>query len=383
MTRNEFTPYITIGPRVRKSPYYKATRRYGAKAFTIYNHMFMPTVYTDPVDEYWKLVNDVTLWDVACERQIEITGPDAARLAQLVIPRNVSKLDVEQCWYVLMTAEDGGIINDAVLLRLGKNHFWLSPADGDALLWVRGIAVNAGLEVTIREPDVSPLQLQGPKSPQVAEALFGDWALDLGYYRLKETELDGIPIVLARTGWSGEIGFEIYLRDSQYGDVLWEKVMAAGKPYGIAPIAPSTIRSIEGGILAYISDITPEDNPYVLGFDRLVDLEHEADFIGKAALKKIKAEGVTRRLVGVKISGSPLQPNEERWPMMNDHKPIGHITRCAFSPRLENNIGFANVPVDRADIGTKLEVKTPSGERQASVVPTPFFESKKLITVTD
>ena len=383
MTRNEFTPYITIGPRVRKSPYYEATRRYGAKAFTIYNHMFMPTVYTDPVDEYWKLVNDVTLWDVACERQIEITGPDAARLVQLLIPRNVSKLDVEQCWYVLMTAEDGGIINDAVLLRLGKNHFWLSPADGDTLLWVRGIAVNAGLEVTIREPDVSPLQLQGPKSPQVAEALFGDWALDLGYYRLKETELDGIPIVLARTGWSGEIGFEIYLRDSQYGDVLWEKVMAAGKPYGIAPIAPSTIRSIEGGILAYISDITPKDNPYVLGFDRLVDLDHEADFIGKAALKKIKAEGVTRRLVGVKISGSPLQPNEERWPMMNDHKPIGHITRCAFSPRLEKNIGFANVPVDRADIGTKLVVKTPSGERQASVVPTPFFESKKLITVTD
>ncbi len=217
----------------------------------------------------------------------------------------------------------------------------------------------------------------------MAQALFGDWALDLGYYRLKETELDGIPIVLARTGWSGEIGFEIYLRDSQYGDVLWEKVMAAGKPYGIAPIAPSTIRSIEGGILAYISDITPEDNPYVLGFDRLVDLDHETDFIGKAALKKIKAEGVTRRLVGVKISGSPLQPNEEHWPIMNDHKPIGQITRCAFSPRLENNIGFANVPVDRADIGTKLVVTTPSGERQASVVPIPFFESKKLITVTD
>ena len=383
MTRSDCTPYITIGPRVRKSPYYEATRRYGAKAFTIYNHMFMPTVYTDPVDEYWKLVNDVTLWDVACERQIEITGPDAARLVQLVIPRNVSRLDVEQCWYVLMTAEDGGIINDAVLLRLRENHFWLSPADSDALLWVRGIAVNAGLEATIREPDVSPLQLQGPKSPQVAQALFGDWALDLGYYSLKETELDGIPIVLARTGWSGEIGFEIYLRDSQYGDVLWEKVMAAGKPYGIAPIAPSTIRSIEGGILAYITDITPEDNPYVLGFDRLVDLGHEADFIGKAALRKIKAEGVTRRLVGVKISGSPLQPNEEHWPVMNDHKPIGQITRCAFSPRLENNIGFANVPVDRADIGTKLVVKTPSGERQASVVPIPFFESKKLITVTD
>ena len=383
MTRNEFTPNITIGPRVRKSPYYEATRRYGAKAFTIYNHMFMPTVYTDPVDEYWKLVNDVTLWDVACERQIEITGPDAARLVQLLIPRNVSKLDVEQCWYVLMTAEDGGIINDAVLLRLGENHFWLSPADGDALLWVRGIAVNAGLEATIREPDVSPLQLQGPKSPQVAQALFGDWALDLGYYSLKETELDGIPIVLARTGWSGEIGFEIYLRDSQYGDVLWEKVMAAGKPYGIAPIAPSTIRSIEGGILAYISDISPEDNPYVLGFDRLVDLDHEADFIGKAALEKIKAEGVTRRLVGVKISGSPLQSNEEHWPVMNDHKPIGHITRCVFSPRLEKNIGFANVPVDRAGIGTKLVVTAPSGERQATVVPKPFFESKKVITVTD
>ncbi len=295
----------------------------------------------------------------------------------------MANLEIEQCWYVLITAEDGGILNDAVMLRLAENHFWLSPADGDALLWVRGIAVNAGLDVTICEPDVSPLQLQGPNSPQVAQALFGDWALRLGYYRMKETELDGIPVVLARTGWSGEIGYEIYLRDSQYGDVLWEKVMAAGKPYGIAPIAPSNIRSIEGGILVYISDMTSEDNPYVLDFDRLVDLDHEADFIGKAALKKIKAEGVTRRLVGVEISGSPLQPNEEQWPVMNDHKPIGHITRYAFSPRLEKNIGFANVPVDRADIGTKLVVKTPAGERQATVVPKPFFESKKVITVAD
>ncbi len=380
MTRNGHAPLITFGPRVRRSPYFDATRRYGAKSFTIYNHMYMPTGYTDPVSEYWHLVNDVTLWDVACERQIEVTGPDAAKLVQLLVPRDLTKLDVEQCWYVLMTADDGGIVNDAVLLRLGENHFWLSPADGDVLLWAQGIAINAGLDVSICEPDVSPLQLQGPKAPPVARSLFGDLALELKYYRLKETEFDGIPVVLARTGWSGEIGYEIYLRDSQYGDKLWETIMEAGRKYNIAPIAPSTIRSIEGRILSYGSDIRRQDNPYTLDFDRFVDLDHRADFIGKAALKRIKAEGVKRRLVGVEIDGPPLsQFNEDFWPVWHSEQHIGHITRCAHSPRLEKNVGLANVPVDRADIDTKLFVTSPSGDLTATVVRTPFFKSQRSI----
>lgn len=369
-----------FSPRVRKSPYFESTLGHGARTFTIYNHMYMPTSYTDPVTEYWSLVNDVTIWDVACERQIEISGADAFEFVQRLTPRDMSRCQVGQCQYVVITDEEGGIINDALVLRPERQKFWLSPGDGDVLLWVLGAAVNSDMDVKIVEPDVSPLQLQGPKSPQVARALFGDWALQLKYYWLKETRLDGIPLVLARTGWSGELGYEIYLRDGRYGDLLWERVMEAGKNYGIAPIAPSTIRSIEGCLFSYISDIRREDNPYVLGLDRLVDLDQPDDFIGRKALEKIKAEGVKRRLVGVEIHGEPFaQPNGEFWQVFDGDQEVGHISRCVYSPRLEKNIGFANVPTGHADIGTKLMLATHCGERLATVCATPWFPAQKTI----
>jgi len=379
-----FEPLLSIGPRVRKSPFFEATRRHGARAFTVYNHMYMPTVYTDPVDEYWKLVQGVTLWDVACERQIEVTGPDAARFVQYLTPRNLSKLRVGAGLYVLLTAEDGGIVNDAVLLRLEEQRFWLSPGDGDALLWAQGAALHSGMQVSIAEPDVSPLQLQGPRSPEVARALFGDPVLELGYYRLRETRLEGIPLVVARTGWSGEVGFEIYLRDASRGDELWERVMAAGRPWQIAPIAPSTIRSVEGGLLSYVSDIRREDDPFTLGLGRLVDLEQEADFIGKAALRRIAAEGVKRRLVGLEIDGEPLAAgNDGFWLVHGADGVRGHVTRCVHSPRLKKNIGLANVPAALAVPGTGLDIDAPGGRRGARVVPTPFVESKRKILRPD
>ncbi len=373
-------PLIHIGPRVRKSPFFDATRRYGANMFSIYNHTYMPTSFGDTVSEYWSLVNDVTLWDVTCQRQIEISGPDAFRFVQFLTPRDMSKCQVGQCQYMLLTDEEGGIINDTVLLRLQEQQFWLSPGDGDVLLWVLGIAVNSGLDLNIYEPDVSPLQLQGPKAPQVARDLFGDWALEMKYYWLKETMLDDIPLVVSRTGWSGELGYELYLRDGKYGDALWERVMVAGKPYNIVPATPSAIRSIEGGILSYVSDITRDDNPFVLGFDRLIDLDQPDDFVGKSALQKIKADGVKRRLVGVDIDGEPFAAsNDQFWPVSTDGQKIGHVTRCLYSPRLERNIGFANVPIEHADSGTKLILETPDGDRTATVCDVPWFPAQKKI----
>ena len=374
------TPLIHIGPRVHKSPFFDATRRYGANMFSIYNHTYMPTSYGDTVSEYWSLVNDVTLWDVTCQRQIEISGRDAFRFVQFLTPRDMSNCRIGQCQYMLLTDEEGGIINDAVLLRLEKQKFWLSPGDGDVLLWVLGIAVNSGLHLNIHEPDVSPLQLQGPKAPHVARDLFGDWALEMKYYWLRETTLGDIPLVVSRTGWSGELGYELYLRDGQYGDELWERVMEAGKPYNIAPATPSAIRSVEGGILSYVSDITRDDNPFVLGFDRLIDLDQTDDFVGKAALKKIKADGVKRRLVGVDIDGEPFAAsNDQFWPVSTGGKKIGHVTRCLYSPRLERNIGFANVSVEHADSGTRLVLETPDGERDATVCEVPWFPAQKKI----
>ena len=182
---------LTIGSRIRKSPFYKSTRRYGAKSFTIYNKMYMPTSYTSPVEEYWSLVNDVTMWDVSCERQIEISGPDAHKLVQFLTPRDVSNCKVGHCLYVVLTHEKGGIVNDAILLRIGPEKFWISPGDGDVLLWIAGVAVNSGMNVNISEPDVSPLQIGGPKAPNVMNNLFGDWVLNLGYYHAQKTTLKG------------------------------------------------------------------------------------------------------------------------------------------------------------------------------------------------
>ncbi len=243
--------------------------------------MYMPTLFTGPVDEYWKLVNGVTVWDVSCQRQIEINGPDAFQFIRYLTPRNLSGSEAGKCLYVLLTDEHGCIVNDAVLLHLDDKKFWLSAGDGDALLWIQAVAINSGFDVQVLEPDVSPVQGQGPKSPHMMHALFGDWILKLGYYCLKEVMLDDIPVVVSRTGWSGELGLEIYLRNHCHGDRMWEMIMAAGEPWNIAPIAPSAIRSIEGGLLSYGSDITRQDNPYTLGMGQLVDLDQSHDFFGK------------------------------------------------------------------------------------------------------
>ena len=373
-------PEIAIGPRVRKSPYFAATLRYGAKAFTVYNHMYMPTCYTTPEDEYRKLVSGVTLWDVACERQIEISGPDATRLVQLLTPRNLSGCKSGQCRYLVLTDDAGGIVNDAVLLKFSENKYWISPGDGDVLLWVEGVALRSGLDAQVHEPDVSPLQLQGPKAPHVARKLFGPMAVELGYYNLVETNLNGIPLVLSRTGWSGELGYELYLQDGTRGDELWDAIMAAGEEYGIAPAAPNTIRSIEGGILSYCSDITRADNPYVIGMERFVDLDMDTDFIGKAALEKIHASGLQRRLVGFEASEAERQDcNTEFWPVLHEDKTVGHVTRAAWSPRLEKFIGFVNIPTELAAVGTRLTVVSGNGMLGIMVVATPFIAAEKVI----
>lgn len=375
MSQTAAQPFMSFGPRVHKSPFFDATLRYGATAFTIYNHTYLPASYGDNVRDYWRLVNDVTLWDVACQRQVEISGPDAFEFIQFLTPRDMSKCEVGQCQYMALTNQDGGIVNDAIMLRIEEQLFWLSPGDGDVLWWAMGVAVNCGMDVNVTEPDVSPLQLQGPKSPLVARDLFGDWAVEMKYFRLRETTLDGIPLVVARTGWSGELGYELYLRDSQHGDRLWERTMEAGKPYNIVPTAPSTIRSIEGGLLSYVSDITLADNPFVIGMGNFVEFEQPGDFVGKEALLAISAEGATRRLVGVEIGGEMLPtPNEEFWDVTDGDSKIGHVTRCAHSPRLEKNIGWANVPVEFAAVGTGLVVVSPAGDRQAVVCEAPWFK---------
>ena len=369
-----------FGTQIRKSPYFDATVQWGAQSFSVYNHMYIPRDFGDPEQNFWNLVNDAILCDVAVERQVEITGPDAAKFIQILTPRDLSNMAVGQCKYILITNVDGGILNDPILLRLAENHFWLSLADSDILLWAQGVAINSGLDITIVEPDVSPLQLQGPKSGKIMQALFGDSIMDLRYYWLREVELDGIPLVVSRTGWSSELGYEIYLRNGAQGYELWEKIMAAGAPLGLKPGHTSSIRRIEGGMLSYHADADISTNPFELGLDRLMNLDMDANFIGKAALIRIQEEGVTRKQVGLIIEGVPLKgPNTTFWTIQKDGVAVGNVTSAVYSPRLEQNIALAMVSAEHADIGTSVDVLASSGLIRASIVGRPFYDPKKEI----
>jgi len=363
----------------RKSPYWERTVEAGCKSWDLYNHMLIPTFYDDDEQEYWHLLKHVTLWDVAVERQVEITGPDAAAFAQLLTCRDLSRCEVGQCKYAPLIAPDGGIVNDPILLRLGQDRFWLSLADSDALLYAKGVQALAGLEVTVQEPDVSPLQVQGPKSKPLIRDLFGDDVMNLRYYRCIESDIEGIPVVVSRTGWTGEVGYEIYLRDSSRGLDLWDRVMEAGLPYEIRAIAPSEPRRIEAGIFNYGSDMTIENNPFeISGMERLV--EFSADFIGRATLERIAVQGVRRKLVGVEFGGEPfLKWLEDFWPVVRDGTAVGRLTSAGRSFRLEKNIGYAWVPAELAEPGTELELESPGGPVPAVTAALPFLDPGKDI----
>jgi glycine cleavage system aminomethyltransferase T len=376
-------PGILLYTRIRKSPYYYASRRHGVQLYSVYNHHYHPRLYRDPVEEYWQLLEGVTLWDVGgAERQVEITGPDAFTFTNMLTPRNLQKCAVGQCKYAFITDQHGGIINDPVLIRLEENRFWLSLADSDVLLWCRGVAVTAGLDVQISEPDVGPLQIQGPKSKEVMTDLFGADILDVPYYYMVRRELDGMQLIVTRTGYTGELGYEIYLSDaSQNGVKLWDALLEAGEPHGLVPIGPSHIRRIEGGILAHGCDMTIDENPYEVGYGYkwMVELEQDQDFIGREALREIHDRGVTRKLVGVEIGGASLGAYNDGsmpdfFPVRAGSEVVGKVTSACHSPRLEKNIGFAMVDVEHSAEGVELEVERPEETVEAVVVDRVFFK---------
>ena len=378
-------PGILQYPRIRKSPFFYASRRHGVQLYSVYNHTYHPRHYGDPVEEYWHLLNGVTLWDVGVEKQIEISGPDAFAFTQLLVARDLAKCDVEQCKYVFLCLPDGGIINDPVLLRVEENRFWLSLADSDVELWARGVALNGGYDVNIAELDVGPVQVQGPRSKDVMVDLFGESVLDIPYYYLRPYELDGMRVLVSRTGYTAELGYEIYLYDaSEHGIRLWDAVLEAGRPHDLRVIGPCHIRRIEGGILSHGCDMWFDTNPYEvgMGYDWMVDLEQASDFIGKDALARIKAEGVRRKLIGVEIEGPGLGSFNDGsmidvFPVHAGGRRVGKVTSACWSPRLERNIGSAMVPVELAELGTELEVDVPTGRVGAVVVEKPFVDAAK------
>ena len=378
MLKNSAT--LFFGPWYRKTPFFEATRRHGCTAYDIYNHTYLPGYYDEPTIEYWAVVNDVTIWDVGCERIVEIGGPDADRFTNMLTCRDLTKCAVGQCKYMPVIASNGGIVNDPVLLHVDEKKWWMALADSDAGLYAMGVAVNSGLDVSISHPPIYPIQVQGPKAKATMSSLFGEDILKLKYYWCKKAELDGIPVMISRTGWTAIVGYEIYLMDPTRGDELWEKVMEAGKPHDIRPIAPSEARRIEAGIFNYGSDITLKNNPFeVMGMERLVE-EQEADYIGKAALERTRREGVTRRLVGFEFEAPEMRAElAEYWPLHKNGKQVGHVTDAIWSPRLEQNIGYVWVATEFSKPGTKLEVHSPDGVIAGRTAAIPFIDPKKKV----
>ena len=370
-----------FGTQIRKSPFFDATVRWGAQGFSVYNHMYIPRDFGDPEQNFWNLLNDAILCDVAVERQVQIKGPDASKFVQMMSPRDLSNMQVGQCKYVILTNQFGGVLNDPVLLRVEEDCYWFSLADSDVLFWALGLASNGDYDVEITEPDVSPLQLQGPKSRDIMIKLFGDEIKDLKYYWFKNLKLGDINLLVSRTGWSSELGYEIFLLNTEEGDEVYETIMQEGKGMGLHAGHTSTIRRIEGGMLSYHSDMNIDTNLLELGMDRLIDLDNDFDFIGKKALQKISKDGVKNMQVGLLIHDDPMpRPNTKYWNIYNNKSMVGKVTSAVYSPRLKKNIALAMVDINSSVIGTKLTVEKDNNVVDAEVVEKPFYDPKKSIT---
>jgi glycine cleavage system aminomethyltransferase T len=376
---------VQRGARNRRTPYHEATQKHDPKGFTVYNHMYFPIRFDSFEEEFETLLTGVTLWDVAVERCLEIGGPDGFRFAQLLTPRDLSTCAVGQGKYVLICDSDGGIVNDPVLTRMDENTFWFALASSDALLFARGLK-NAypELDVTIREADVAPLQVQGPKSRDLMAKLLGSEILDLRYYYWTESKIAGAPVVITRTGWTSEVGYEVYLTDTTKGVEVYEAIMEAGREFGIRPTGPSDIRRIEGAIFNWGADMTYENNPLEMGLERLVDWGlDDASSISMAALRSIKERGVRQTINGLELDGEPFpELNNLKWPVVDAGERIGAVTSAIYSPRLERNIGFAWLPVERSTLGERVTVETEWGPRHGVIVEMPFVDPSKQIPVS-
>ena len=338
---------ITPSARLRPSPYYEATLAEGVCAFTTYNHMLMPTSYGKPLEEYWRLINGVSQWDVAVERQVQLRGPEAGRLAQILAPRDLSKCKVGQGKYVPLVNHQGVLINDPICLKLADDLYWLSIADSNIWFWASAIAAERGLRVEVSEPDVSPMAIQGPKAEDVVAHLCGDWVRGLKYFWFREFDLGGIPLVVARSGWSKQGGFELYLRDGSQGTKLWNLVKEAGQPWGIGPGNPNWSERVESGLISFGGDTDGQTNPYEVRMGKYVDLHVPDDTVGIQALRRISAEGPKRHSLGIILdAGDPVSPGFSWNPIYKDGVKVGDLTNCIFSIRVQKNLGFALISRD-------------------------------------
>jgi dimethylsulfoniopropionate demethylase len=360
---------LNMSRRLRRTPYTDKIEQVGVRGFSVVNHMLLPKAFQPSIEEdYWHLREHVQLWDVSCQRQVQIVGPDAAILVQMMTPRDIGKARVGDCFYVPIIDADAGLINDPVMLKLAEDRFWLSIADSDVLLYALGLALGRGMDVQISEPDVSPLAVQGPKAERLLASLFGEHIRDIGFFKFGWVEFKGTRQLIARSGYSRQGGFEIYLEGGHLGADLWDLIWEAGQSFNISPGCPNLIERIEGGLFSYGNEMTRENNPLEIGLGKFCSLDGSVDYIGRAALEKIATKGVTRKIRGIIFDGEPCPTCSIPWPVMVGERQVGQITSGVWSPRLKLNVGQAMIVREFWKIGQDVRIITPDGQSRSGEI---------------
>ena len=363
---------LFVNTRTRTTPFTDRVEAAGVQAYSVYNHMLLPLMFRSLLDDYRHLKRHVQLWDVSCQRQVEISGPDAARLVQAMTPRDISGASVGRCLYTPLVDTAGGIVNDPVVLKLADDRFWVSVGDSDVLLWADGLATGLGLDVSVEEPAVFPLAVQGPKAEELVARVFGEEVRAIRFFRFDTLPFDGHPLRVARTGWSKQGGFEIYLDEPALAGRLWDRLWAAGEDLSVGPGSPNLIERIEGGLLSYGGDMTRANNPYECGFDAFCHLDRPIDFLGRAALERIAETGPQRRIVGLRVDTNVLPPCHVAWPVTAGGRQVGAVSSASVSPDFGQGLAIAMVERTHWSPGTTLVVHTPDGPYTATVSPLPF-----------
>ncbi len=358
---------ISQSRRLRRTPFSDGVEAAGVKAYTVYNRMLLPTVFESVEADYHHLKSAVQIWDVAVERQVELRGPDAARLMQMLTPRDLRGMLPGRCFYVPIVDETGGMLNDPVCLKLAEDRWWISIADSDLLLWVKGIANGYRLDVLVDEPDISPLAVQGPLADDLMANVFGDAVRDIRFFRFGMFDFQGRSMVVARSGYSKQGGFEIYLDGADLGMPLWHALMEAGKDMGVRAGCPNGIERVESGLLSYGNDMTDDNTPHECGLGKFCDTQTAIGCIGRDALLRVAKEGPVQQIRAISIEGDKVPGCDRVWPLMAGKKRVGQVTSAAWSPDHSTNVAIGMVRMTHWDDQTVLRVETPEGPRDAVV----------------